>query len=74
MPKAVDETLITEAGRRLAAAALGSKVVVFGPHAREGASFQGDVDFLVIEPEVANGAEESIRFIARCAICVYQPE
>lgn len=59
--KMVDEALIAEAGRRLAAAASNSQVVLFGSHARREASPHSDVDFLVVEPEVANEAEESVR-------------
>jgi uncharacterized protein len=57
----VDETLIAEAGRRLAAAAPDAQVVLFGSHARGEAGPHSDADFLVIEPEVANEAEESVR-------------
>jgi len=57
----VDDTLIAEAGRRLAAAAPESKVILFGSHARGEASPHSDVDFLVVEPKVANEAEESVR-------------
>lgn len=57
----VDETLIVEAGRRLAAAAPDSQVILFGSHARGEANPQSDVDFLVVKPEVANEAEESVR-------------
>ncbi|HST68179.1 MAG TPA: nucleotidyltransferase domain-containing protein [Solirubrobacterales bacterium] len=57
----VDEALIAEAGRRLAAAAPDSQVILFGSHARGEATPRSDVDFLVVEPEVANEAEESIR-------------
>lgn len=57
----VDESLIAEAGRRLAAAAPDSQVILFGSHARGEASPHSDVDFLVVEPEVANEAEESVR-------------
>jgi uncharacterized protein len=59
--RAVDETLIAEAGRRLAAAAPDSQVILFGSHARGQASPRSDVDFLVVEPEVDNEAEESVR-------------
>lgn len=59
--KVVDETLIAEAGRRLAAAAPDAQVILFGSHARGEASPHSDVDFLVVEPEVANEAEESVR-------------
>lgn len=57
----VDETLIAEAGRRLAAAAPNSQVILFGSHARGEANSHSDVDFLVVEPEVENEAEESVR-------------
>jgi predicted nucleotidyltransferase len=57
----VDETLIAEAGRRLAAAAPDSQVILFGSHARGEANPHSDVDFLVVEPEVDNEAEESVR-------------
>jgi predicted nucleotidyltransferase len=58
----VDETLIAEAGRRLAAAAApDSQVILFGSHARGEANSHSDVDFLVVEPEVDNEAEESVR-------------
>lgn len=58
----VDEALIAEAGRRLAAAASPeSQVILFGSHARGEASSDSDVDFLVVEPEVDNEAEESVR-------------
>lgn len=58
----VDETLIAEAGRRLAAAAApDSQVILFGSHARGEANTHSDVDFLVVEPEVDNEAEESVR-------------
>jgi predicted nucleotidyltransferase len=57
----VDETLIAEAGRRLAAAAPDAQVILFGSHARGEASPGSDIDFLVVEPEVHNEAEESVR-------------
>lgn len=59
--RAVDETLITEAGHRLVAAAPEAQIILFGPHARGSAHLHSDVDFLVVEPEVANEAEESVR-------------
>jgi predicted nucleotidyltransferase len=58
--RVIDETLIAEAGRRLAAAAPDAQVILFGSHARGEANLHSDVDFLV-EPEVTNGAEESVR-------------
>jgi predicted nucleotidyltransferase len=57
----IDETLIAEAGRRLAAAAPDAQVILFGSHARGEASPRSDVDFLVVEPAVDNEAEESVR-------------
>lgn len=63
MLAAVDDKLIAEAGRRLAAAAPDAQVILFGSHARGEASPHSDVDFLVVEPEVANEAEESVRLL-----------
>jgi predicted nucleotidyltransferase len=57
-----DETLIDEAGRRLAAAAPGAKVVLFGSYARGEAGPDSDLDLLVIEPgEVTKRRAESAR-------------
>ena len=36
-------------------------MILFGSHARGEARPHSDVDFLVVEPEVANEAEESVR-------------
>lgn len=57
----VDEMLIGEAGRRLAATAPDAQVILFGSHARGAADPRGDLAFLVVEPEVDNEAEESVR-------------
>lgn len=46
-----DEALIEEAGRRLAAAAPGAKVILFGSRARGEARPDSDLDLLVIEPD-----------------------
>jgi uncharacterized protein len=59
--KEVNEERITEAGRRLAAAAPNAQVILFGSHARGEAGPHSDIDILVVEPEVANEAEESVR-------------
>ena len=59
--RTVDETVIFEAGRRLAAAAPDAKVILFASHVRGEASPHSDVAFLVVEPEVANEAEEAVR-------------
>jgi predicted nucleotidyltransferase len=54
--------IITEIGRRLAAAVPdGSQVVLFGSRARGGAGAESDYDVLVIEPAVENLAVESAR-------------
>jgi predicted nucleotidyltransferase len=58
----VDDAIIAEAGRRLhEAAAPGSRVILFGSHARGEAREGSDLDFMVVEPEVEHAAAESIR-------------
>lgn len=59
----IDKSLIAEAGRRLAAAAPESRVILFGSHARGEADLTSDVDFLVVEPEVRDEASESVRLL-----------
>jgi predicted nucleotidyltransferase len=57
-----DDAVIQEAARRiLAAAPAGSRVILFGSHARGQAGEHSDLDFLVIEPEVAERGRESVR-------------
>lgn len=56
-----DSRVIEEAGRRLYDAAPGSRVLLFGPHARGEAGPRSDLDFLVVEPHVDNHAAESVR-------------
>jgi predicted nucleotidyltransferase len=58
----IDEATIEEAGRRIGGAApAGSRVILFGSHARGEAHDHSDLDIMVIEPEVENTAEESVR-------------
>jgi len=54
----IDEATITEAGRRIAAAAPTARVILFGSHARGEAHADSDVDFLVIEPKVEDRHRE----------------
>lgn len=56
-----DDTLIAEAGRRLAEAAPQARVILFGSHARGDAGPHSDLDFLVVEPSVDDPTEESVR-------------
>src|ERR1039458_1505827 len=57
-----DDALIQEAGRRiLQAAPPGSRVILFGSHARGEAGEHSDLDFLVIEPAVEDWGKESVR-------------
>jgi predicted nucleotidyltransferase len=57
-----DDAVIQEAGRRmLEAAPPGSRVILFGSHARGQAGENSDLDFLVIEPEVEDRGKESVR-------------
>jgi uncharacterized protein len=59
----IDEAVIREAGRRLHDAAPSAQVILFGSHARTDASHHSDLDFLVVEPEVQNVADESVRLM-----------
>ncbi|HSS32772.1 MAG TPA: nucleotidyltransferase domain-containing protein [Solirubrobacterales bacterium] len=58
----VDESTIAEAGRRIHAAAPDARVILFGSCARRTEVDRlSDVDLLVIEPEVRDPTEESVR-------------
>ncbi len=56
-----DETLIAEAGRRLADAAPNARVILFGSRARGEAKPDSDLDLLVIEPQLSGRRAEFVR-------------
>lgn len=58
MAVTVDDSVIAEAGRRLAAAAPGARVILFGSHARGEARPGSDLDLLVIEPRLPSRRKE----------------
>jgi len=58
----VNESVIQEAGRRLAdAAGSDARVILFGAHARGDARPGSDLDLMVIEPEVTGRNAEFVR-------------
>jgi predicted nucleotidyltransferase len=57
----IDPDLIDEGARRIAAAAPGARVILFGSHARGEAGADSDVDLLVIEPRVEDQHGEVVR-------------
>lgn len=57
----IDENTIAEVARRISEAAPAARVYLFGSYARGTAGPRSDLDILVVEPEVENGAEEEIR-------------
>lgn len=62
MLRVVDRQRIDEAARRLLEAApAGSRVILFGSYARGEADPASDVDFLVVEPQVADPYGEMVR-------------
>jgi len=64
MLRVLDRETIDEAARRLLEAALdGSRVILFGSYARGETDPQSDLDFLVVEPEVADVMAEEVRLI-----------
>ena len=65
--------LIDEAARRIAAAAPGARVILFGSHARGEAGPDSDVDLLVVEPRVADRFGESCACSACSRRCACRP-
>ena len=61
MALTANDTLIAEAGRRLATAAPGARVILFGSRARGEERADSDLDLLVIEPEIASRNAEFVR-------------
>ena len=57
----IDESTIREAVQLLLRAAPGSKVILFGSHARGRAGPDSDLDFLVVEPRLSSRREEAVR-------------
>ena len=57
----LSQTTLQEAARVLGEAARPAKVILFGSYARGDADEGSDVDFLVIEPEVAHPGEEAVQ-------------
>ena len=57
----IEPDLIDEAARRIAQAAPGARVILFGSHARGEAGPDSDVDLLVIEPRVDDHHAETVR-------------
>ena len=55
------EETVEKAARLLLEAAPGSKVILFGSYARGEATGDSDVDFMVVEPEVADRYAEMVR-------------
>ena len=57
----IEADLIDEAARRIADAAPGARVILFGSHARGEPGPDSDVDLLVIEPRVEDRFAEIVR-------------
>jgi uncharacterized protein len=57
----IEPDLIDEAARRIAEAAPGARVILFGSHARGEAGPDSDVDLLVVEPRVEDHHREIVR-------------
>jgi predicted nucleotidyltransferase len=60
-PPALDERVREAIRRVLAAAPPGSRVILFGSHARGEARPDSDVDLLVVEPHVQDAVAEMVR-------------
>jgi len=58
----VDEKTIAQAAQMLLRAAPGSRVILFGSHARGDAGPESDLEVVVVEPGVAARRSEEVRF------------
>ncbi len=57
----IDAELIDKAAQTLLEAAPGSRVILFGSHARGEARPDSDIDFLVVQPQVKARRAEMVR-------------
>jgi len=57
----IDEGILQQAVKRIAAAAQPSRVILFGSHGRGDADAGSDLDLLVIKPQVPDKYAEMIR-------------
>lgn len=64
MSRTIDETIISDAVKRLQDASPGAHIILFGSYARGDHTADSDLDFLVVEPETQHYQEEAVRLRA----------